>query len=76
VVTDGVTGRVFRRNDALALAAAVVDLLADPVAANVLTDNAYADLVARFDWSQLAHRTQLVYAEVLARSSRGCSIVL
>jgi glycosyltransferase involved in cell wall biosynthesis len=70
VVTDGVTGRVFRRNDALALAAAVVDLLADPIAATVLTDNAYADLVARFDWSQLADRTQLVYTEVLTRSSR------
>jgi len=64
-IVDGRSGRVVPAGDATALAAAVVELLADPVAARRYGDAAAERVRARFTRARMIAGTEAVYAELL-----------
>jgi glycosyltransferase involved in cell wall biosynthesis len=69
VVTHGVSGVLFRPNDATALANALRDVLADPATARVRAKVAAADVRARFDQDALTERIWRVYRELEHRGA-------
>jgi D-inositol-3-phosphate glycosyltransferase len=66
VVEDGVTGRLVPPQDALALAAAVDDLLADPVRRAAWGAAGRARVERLFAWPVVAAHVRAVYARALA----------
>jgi len=65
VVRHGKTGIVTWTNNSDSLAWGVLTVLKNPVYAQWLTENAYADLGSRFNWTKLAQQTEAVYGRVL-----------
>jgi len=65
VVEDGVTGRLVPPRSPEALAAAILDLLADPAQARRLADAGQAVAHERFATAALVQRVEAVYRELL-----------
>jgi glycosyltransferase involved in cell wall biosynthesis len=65
LVTDGVEGRKVPPRDAAALAAAVVDTLADRPLARRRAETAHRAVVDRFSGEQMGLRTRAVYEELV-----------
>jgi glycosyltransferase involved in cell wall biosynthesis len=67
VVVDGVTGRLVRPGDDVALVGAVLDLLSNPVRLAEMRPAARADMVARYVWDLLAGAAEDAYLYALQR---------
>lgn len=67
VVTDDVTGLLAPRDDANAIATAVIDLLADPARAARLGAEARARVLPRYDGHRLLRDVDHLYAQLVAR---------
>lgn len=65
IVADGRTGLTFTAGDPRSLAAAVLDVLADPQAARTRAAAAKEELSSRFDWLTIAADTVAVYQRTL-----------
>ena len=70
VVRDGVTGRLVPKGDAVALTAAIRDLLDDDDTRRHLAAAGAAHVTGRFDATTLARRTEAMYATALAARAR------
>lgn len=70
LVTDGVEGRIVPPRDPAALAAAVLDVLRDPVAARRRADVAAGAVADRFGGDAMGRRMAAVYAEVVGAAAR------
>jgi phosphatidyl-myo-inositol alpha-mannosyltransferase len=68
VLDDGAAGALFPVGDGAALAATVLDVLADTARADAYREHARA-FVRRFDWSTVTAEVLAVYETVLAASS-------
>ncbi len=64
VIEDGSTGRLVPPQDPAALAAALIDVLRDPVRRQALADNARSASV-RYDIAECVRRMQALYDELL-----------
>jgi glycosyltransferase involved in cell wall biosynthesis len=71
VVDDGVTGRLVPPRDAARLAAAVAEFVADPEGRAKMGDAARDKARREFDQQRQIDITLDLYAELLARGSRG-----
>jgi glycosyltransferase involved in cell wall biosynthesis len=67
VVVDGETGRVVPAGDALALADALGEMLADPRRCAEMGTAGHRRVMELFTWPQTAERTEALYREVLAQ---------
>jgi phosphatidylinositol alpha-mannosyltransferase len=67
VLDDGAAGALFAVGDPDALAAAVLDVLADPPRRDAYRARA-SEFVRRFDWSAVTAQVLAVYETVLAAS--------
>ncbi len=65
VVRHGETGVVTQTNNPDSLAWGILDVLWHPDYQRSLVENAYADLTTRFDWRNLAVKTERVYQRVV-----------
>lgn len=65
VVRHGVTGIVTHANNPDSLAWGILQVLKNPEYTQLLTENAYKDLDARFNWAKLAQQTEAVYGLIL-----------
>lgn len=72
IVVDGRTGRLIDTRDPGAYAAAVIDLLDDPVTAMQMGDRA-AERARGFTWPTAAARLRRVYADLRRRVRVPCS---
>ena len=70
VVHHGKTGMVTQVNSPASIAWGILEILKNPDFAQWLTENAYQDLIVRFNWAQLAMQTETVYKQILAERSR------
>lgn len=70
IVADGETGRLVLPDDPAALAAALSDLLADPVRAAAMGRAGRARLAERFSAGRMIRETLAVYESVLAETAR------
>jgi glycosyltransferase involved in cell wall biosynthesis len=70
VVTHTKTGIVTLTNNSDSLAWGILSVLKNPTYAQLLVDNAYAELERRFSWSQLAKQTEAVYQRVVQERQR------
>ena len=70
VVRDGVTGRLVPKGDAVALTAAIRDLLDDDDTRRHLAAAGAAHVTGRFDATTLARRTEAMYATAIAARAR------
>jgi glycosyltransferase involved in cell wall biosynthesis len=65
VVQDGTNGILVPPADTEALAKALLALLQDPNRAKAMGENGRSLVETQFGWTQIAHKTAEVYAEVL-----------
>lgn len=70
VVRHTKTGIVTQAGNPDSVAWGILEVLRNPGYAQWLTDNAYADLAARFSWAKLAQQTEAVYGRVLHERSQ------
>lgn len=70
VVRAGVDG-LHARNDPGSVAAAILELLADPERARRMGEAGRARVAERWTWPAVAERTEVAYREALARASRA-----
>ena len=70
-IEHGRTGLLVPPDDAEALGAALVELLADPGRARVLGEAGRRRAVALFDYGEMFRRVERVYADVLAGTRAG-----
>ncbi|NEO26394.1 MAG: glycosyltransferase family 4 protein [Kamptonema sp. SIO4C4] len=70
VVRHTQTGIVTQTNNPDSLALGILSLLKNPAYTRQLVDNAYQDLLNRFDWVKLAQQTQGVYQRVIEERSQ------
>jgi len=65
MIGDGVNGRLVPPRDPAALAAAILELLADPETARARAEKA-RETVRAFDLARTIERTEALYREILA----------
>ncbi len=70
VVQHGKTGIVTHASNPDSLAWGILEILKNPDYARTLAERAYLDLGRRFDWTQLAKETAVVYEQVAGERGR------
>ena len=73
VVRHTKTGIVTWKWDCNSLAWGILEVLKNPGYAKWLTDNAYEELIKRFNWSKIAIQTQAIYINTIDKVSKVSS---